>query len=208
MVTLRVVPEGLAAASAAVEALTARLAVPRALVRAADGQFDWKVLEWTGRKAGDDTNESDGPGHLHQAHCCDQRWNRDPWRNSHCGPSYVLLTKAAGFTTVTTQDGYAGQLATSCIASVQTIAKLPNSAPDGYLIEITGETNRSGDNYWVIWDQKGGVWKETVKPGIIDGLNPTTMPRALVRAADGQFDWKVLEWTGRKAGDDTNESDG
>lgn len=119
------------------------------------------------------------------------------------GPSYVLLTKAAGFTTVTTQDGYAGQLATSCIASVQTINKLPNSAPDGYLIEITGETNRSGDNYWVIWDQKGGVWKETVKPGIIDGLDAATMPRALVRAEDGQFDWKVLEWVGRKAGDDT-----
>jgi hypothetical protein len=118
------------------------------------------------------------------------------------GPSYVLLTKATNFVTVTTQDGYAGQLASSCIWSVQTIAKLPNSAPDGYLIEITGETNRSGDNYWVIWDQKGGVWKETVKPGIIDGLNAATMPRALVRAADGQFDWQVLTWGGRKAGDD------
>ncbi|BAO20706.1 tail protein [Pseudomonas phage PPpW-4] len=118
------------------------------------------------------------------------------------GPSYVLLTKTAGFTTVTTEDGYAGQLAASCIYQVQTLNKLPNSAPDGYLIEITGETNRSGDNYWVIWDEKGGVWKETVKPGIILGLNASTMPRGLVRAADGQFDWKVLDWRNRTAGDD------
>lgn len=121
------------------------------------------------------------------------------------GPSYVLLTRTAGhgpFTTVTTEDGYAGQLATSLVYQVQTIAKLPNSAPDGYLVEITGETNRSGDNYWVQWDAKGGVWKETVKPGIITGLDKSTMPRALVRAADGQFDWKVLDWRDRTAGDD------
>lgn len=118
------------------------------------------------------------------------------------GPSYVLLTKTGGFTSVVTQDGYAGQLAASLIYSVQTVAKLPNSAPDGYLVEITGETNRTGDNYWVIWDQKAGVWKETVKPGIIEGIDPTSLPRGIVRAADGQFDWKVLPWVGRSAGDD------
>lgn len=118
------------------------------------------------------------------------------------GPSYVVLSKATGFVKVTTEDGYAGQLATSLIYQVQTLNKLPNSAPDGYLVEITGETNRSGDNYWVMWDQNGGVWKETIKPGIILGLNKATMPRGLVRAADGQFDWKVLDWKDRTAGDD------
>lgn len=118
------------------------------------------------------------------------------------GPSYVVLSKATDFVKVTTEDGYAGQLATSLIYQVQTLNKLPNSAPDGYLVEITGETNRSGDNYWVMWDQNGGVWKETLKPGIILGLNKTTMPRGLVRAADGQFDWQTLDWKDRTAGDD------
>lgn len=118
------------------------------------------------------------------------------------GPSYVVLSKATDLVKVTTEDGYAGQLATSLIYQVQTLNKLPNSAPDGYLVEITGETNRSGDNYWVMWDQNGGVWKETLKPGIILGLNKTTMPRGLVRAADGQFDWQTLDWKDRTAGDD------
>lgn len=118
------------------------------------------------------------------------------------GPSYVLLSKATDFGRVTTDDGYAGQLATSLIYQVQTLNKLPNSAPDGYLVEITGETNRSGDNYWVMWDQAGGVWKETLKPGIILGLNKSTMPRGLVRAADGKFDWRTLDWKDRTAGDD------
>lgn len=118
------------------------------------------------------------------------------------GSSYVLLTANAGTTinSVDTQDGYADQLINGFIYQVQTFNKLPLQAPEGYLVEITGEVTRSGDNYWV--RQSGGVWKETVKPGIIAGLDASTMPRGLIRAADGNFDWKVLKWEDRKCGDD------
>lgn len=118
------------------------------------------------------------------------------------GPAHVVVSKPGGIGKLTVVDGYAGSLAQALSYQVQSIAKLPINAPDGYLLEITGETNRTGDNYWVKWDQKGGVWQETVKPGIILGMDAQTMPRGLVRAADGQFDWKVLEWKDRNAGDD------
>lgn len=117
------------------------------------------------------------------------------------GPSHVVLTHAK-IDTIETEDGYADQLINSFIYQVQSTNKLPNTAPDGYLVEITGEANRTGDNYWVRYSTASKTWKETVKPGIIEGLKADTMPRALVRAADGQFDWKVLDWVGRKCGDD------
>jgi len=101
-----------------------------------------------------------------------------------------------------TEDGYGDQLINGFIYQVQTFTKLPNNAPANYLVEITGEASRSGDNYWVRYDAKGKVWKETVKPGILSGLDPVTMPKGLVRAADGNFDWKTLEWVGRASGDD------
>lgn len=119
------------------------------------------------------------------------------------GPSHMLLTKATGsIVKLVTEDGYADQLINGFVYQVQTLAKLPSTAPDGYLAEITGEANRTGDNYWVAYSTSAKTWRETVKPGIIYGLDNATMPRALVRAADGQFDWKVLDWVGRKAGDD------
>ncbi|WAT31172.1 phage nozzle protein [Pseudomonas sp. GXZC] len=127
------------------------------------------------------------------------------WK-AEAGPGWVLIEpKAAGtlIDKITTADGYANQLISAFIYQVQTFSKLPLQCKDGYLVEITGEATRSGDNYWVRYDAKGQVWKETVKPGIIEGFKAETMPHGLVRAADGQFDWKVLPWVGRTSGDDT-----
>ncbi|KPA96904.1 hypothetical protein [Pseudomonas asplenii] len=127
------------------------------------------------------------------------------WK-AEAGPGWVLIEpKVAGVVIdkITTADGYANQLLSAFIYQVQTFSKLPLQCKDGYLVEITGEATRSGDNYWVRYDAKGQVWKETVKPGIIEGFNADTMPHGLVRAADGQFDWKVLPWVGRTSGDDT-----
>lgn len=116
------------------------------------------------------------------------------------GPAHILLVSTKVIDTLKTEDGYGDQLINGFIYQIQTFNKLPNQAPEGYLVEITGEATRTGDNYWVRCE--GNVWKETVKPGITEGLDAATMPRALVRAADGNFDWKVLDWVGRKAGDD------
>lgn len=120
------------------------------------------------------------------------------------GPGWLMIEAPPGdnFRTVQTYDGYGDQLMSGCIYQIQTFSKLPAQAPSGYVVEITGESAKSGDNYWVVYDGSAKVWKETVKPKIISGLNPITMPHALVRASDGQFDWTPLTWDSRNAGDD------
>lgn len=120
------------------------------------------------------------------------------------GQGWIVIDANGGpdITKITTDDGYAGQLINGFLYQVQTFAKLPSACVDGYLAEITGEAGKTGDNYWVQYSASGLVWKEVAKPGIIAGIDASTMPRALVRAADGQFDWKVLEWQTRQSGDD------
>lgn len=118
------------------------------------------------------------------------------------GPGWVLITAPSVVNSVVTYDGYAGQLMNSFIYQVQSFNKLPAQAPDGYIVEVTGESAKSGDNYWVKYSFTGQVWKEIAKPGIISGLNSATMPHALIRASDGQFDWTPLSWNGRVCGDD------
>jgi len=130
--------------------------------------------------------------------------NQHGW-SAHSGHGWIIISAPAtdNIRTIATEDGYANQLLNSFIYQVQTFSKLPAQCADGYLVEITGEASRTGDNYWVRYDAAGQVWRETVKPGIITGLEPTSMPHALVRAADGQFDWTPLNWTDRTCGDDS-----
>ncbi|MDF2397061.1 hypothetical protein GWQ44_16060 [Pseudomonas sp. 3MA1] len=132
--------------------------------------------------------------------------NAKPNWKAEAGPGWVLIepkVPTVAIEKIVTADGYANQLLSAFIYQVQTFNKLPLQCKDGYLVEITGEATRSGDNYWVRYDAKGQVWKETVKPGIIEGFKAETMPHGLVRAADGQFDWQPLPWVGRTSGDDT-----
>lgn len=118
------------------------------------------------------------------------------------GEGWVVVTCAADITSISTADGYANQLINAFGYQVQSFSKLPAQCVNGYLVEITGENSSTGDNYWVRFDGSALVWRETVAPGIITGLDATTMPHALVRAADGQFDFKPLSWGGRTSGDD------
>lgn len=123
--------------------------------------------------------------------------------SASAGAGWVVINSTTDITSITTADGYANQLINGLIYQVQTFSKLPAQCVDGYLVEITGENTASGDNYWVRYDGSGLVWRETVAPGIIDGINTATMPHALVRAADGQFDWTPVTWGKRTCGDDT-----
>lgn len=124
--------------------------------------------------------------------------------NFSAGTGWILITAPGNDNVrqIATKDGYADTLLNGFIYQVQTFNKLPANAPGGYIVEITGESARSGDNYWVQYDASAKVWKETAKPKIIAGLEPSTMPHALIRAADGQFDWAPLQWDQRNAGDD------
>lgn len=120
------------------------------------------------------------------------------------GSGFLLITAPSGtdINSVETEDGYANQLITPVLDTVQTIAKLPLAAPNGYIIRIQGETNSTADEYYVRYDSNTKTWKETVAPGVTVGFDASTMPHALVRQADGSFIFKELEWSGRGAGND------
>jgi len=124
--------------------------------------------------------------------------------NFQAGTGWILIQApdADNLRQIATKDGYADTLLNGFIYQVQSFNKLPATAPSGYIVEITGESARSGDNYWVQYDASSKVWKETAKPKMISGLKAETMPHALVRAADGNFDWMSLPWDVRNAGDD------
>lgn len=123
---------------------------------------------------------------------------------AEAGQGWIVVSAktAEMIDTIKTEDGYANQLINAFVNKVQTFSKLPIQCKDGYLVEVTGESTKSGDNYWVRYDATGLVWRETVKPGIITGVDPATMPHALIRAADGHFDFRPLTWGLRSAGDD------
>lgn len=123
---------------------------------------------------------------------------------AEAGQGWLVISAKTSemISTIKTEDGYANQLINAFTHKVQTFSKLPIQCKDGYLVEITGESTKSGDNYWVRYDASSLVWRETVKPGIITGVDPATMPHALIRAADGHFDFRPLTWGLRSAGDD------
>lgn len=123
------------------------------------------------------------------------------------GSGYLTITAPSGtdINSVETEDGYANQLINPVLDTVQTVAKLPLAAPNGYIIKIQGETNSSADEYFVMYDSNTKTWKETVEPGTITGFDNKSMPHALVRQADGSFIFKEMDWSGRGAGsDETN----
>lgn len=119
------------------------------------------------------------------------------------GTGYVHIQAPSGATidTLTTKDGYADQLISPVTHFVQTFAKLPLNAPDGYLVQVVGDTSKTADRYFVKYDLDQKVWKETIGWNVVQNLNNKTMPWALVRAADGRFDFNWHTWEPRKAGD-------
>lgn len=123
------------------------------------------------------------------------------------GSGYIVIEANAGHKveSIETEDGYANQLISGILDTVQVVAKLPLAAPHGYIIKIQGETNSTADEYFVRYDHKTKTWKETIEPNTVLGLDASTMPHALARRADGNFEFKPLVWGERGAGsDETN----
>ncbi|MGC5648012.1 UNVERIFIED_CONTAM: hypothetical protein RF648_18785, partial [Kocuria sp. CPCC 205274] len=133
------------------------------------------------------------------------------------GPGWIHVKSPANtpITELRIDDGYANQIANGLIHQVTTVTKLPVEAPDKYKVEITGDTTKTGDRYFVQYDARDKVWKEAVGWDIIKGLDTATMPHALIRKADGSFVFtrldgsvdlgngqKIQSWSERTCGDD------
>lgn len=93
--------------------------------------------------------------------------------------------------------------------STQRFSDLPVRAPDGYHVEITGESSNNFDNYYVKFvksqtsDNGEGTWVETLAQGIKTTIDAATMPHLLVRESDGTFTFKKATWDNRAVGDES-----
>ena len=103
--------------------------------------------------------------------------------------------------------------------TVNDVSLLPIQGKDGTILLVRNTVDSTADDYYVRFttaegDIPGqGSWEETVKPGIPTTMNPTSLPQALIRNADGNFTLRPLSpslditpdgrasWVGREVGD-------
>lgn len=96
--------------------------------------------------------------------------------------STLHMAKADGTDfTISASDGLADQGILAIKGSVQRFDDLPERAKKGFTVEITGDPGNKWDNYFVTYDDNGapnlaGVWRESVRPGILTDLDAATMP--------------------------------
>ncbi|AFK13529.1 tail fiber protein / T7-like tail tubular protein B [Yersinia phage YpsP-G] len=134
------------------------------------------------------------------------RTNLSGW-TVNVGQGFIHVTAPSGqqIDSFTTKDGYADQLINPVTHYAQSFSKLPPNAPNGYMVKIVGDASKSADQYYVRYDDERKVWTETLGWNTENQVLLETMPHALVRAADGNFDFEWLEWSPKSCGDvDTN----
>ena len=99
--------------------------------------------------------------------------------------SIIYLSKTSGTFTAGVTDGLGGDGLIQLKDKTQNFSDLPYKGRTDFLIEITGDGGTEFDNYFVKWD--GSAWVETVKGGLDNSFDPTTMPFVLIRTSDGNF---------------------
>lgn len=123
------------------------------------------------------------------------------------GDSMISIANKKGWESpkILVKDGFGNQNALAYSGKVSAVNKLPPIAPDGYIMQISGEKKSEDDDFYVKWSDKDKIWKETIAPRIPYKINPRNMPHAIVREADGSFKLKKLPWVDRGSGnEDTN----
>ncbi len=103
-------------------------------------------------------------------------------------------------------DSYGDQAMAGIKGSVQRFSDLPVKAWEGNIVEIRGDADNLFASYFVQYEtstgSKSGVWAETVKPGLRNSFDETTMPHQLVRTAPNTFTFSAIDWASRKAGNE------
>ena len=116
--------------------------------------------------------------------------------------------------TVTARGGLAGSAMDAIVSTAADVSELPTQCFDEYFLRIVNSDDAEADDYYVkfksdVPGQPGpGSWIETVNRGDGEYLNPTSMPFALIRQANGDFTLGPLNddsalggWAGREVGD-------
>ena len=122
----------------------------------------------------------------------------------------IRITKDDGSDyTLTSSDKKTGMDTAVVKDTVPSIDDLPVLAEHGFIIKIQGTVATQLDDYYVKFEASagsgfgGGIWRETVGPGIVYKFDAATMPHTLIRNANGTFTFKKFDWSGRVAGDAT-----
>lgn len=137
------------------------------------------------------------------------------WTTSVRGSSVLVKRTDGAVFNISTWDSKGDDALKVATDKVQRFTDLPDVAPDGYTVEVTGDQTNNFDNYWVTFQANDtsstvgseGVWAETVAPGIPYQLDAATMPHILVREADGTFTFKKATWEDRTVGDEESNAD-
>ena len=108
---------------------------------------------------------------------------------------------------ISTRDGYADQLINPVTHFVQSFNKLPINAPDGYIVKIVGDASSSKDEYYVKYNAKDKIWKETLGWNVSLGIDADTMPHVLVSQGSGEFRLEAFKWSDKTCGDDDTNPD-
>ena len=120
----------------------------------------------------------------------------------------IRITKDDGGTyTLTSSDTKTGMDTIAIKDTVSAMDDLPTVAEHGFTVKVQGTVSTQLDDYYVKFEASagsgfgGGIWRETVGPGIVYKFDATTMPHTLVRNANGTFTLQKFDWSGRVAGD-------
>lgn len=103
-------------------------------------------------------------------------------------------------------------------SSVNDVSLLPSQCVPGIVLLVRNSAESDSDDYYVKFvsaagDIPGqGAWEETHAPGITTDINPSTMPHAMIREADGSFSVRPLSaqydealfWASRDVGDENS----
>lgn len=127
----------------------------------------------------------------------------------------VVKKTAIGTDKWTGADSWGNQASSSWQGKVRKMQDLPNDFGfSGAVIEITGDENTNFDNYYV--KSEDNVFKETVKPGLVNSINATTMPHKItirrqsdntyIDDAGGTTYFAEIAWAGRTVGDEDSAS--
>lgn len=139
----------------------------------------------------------------------DSQWVHSTFKTRRYTLTYITTSKPntetidkTAIKTFAVYDGFNNQAAFGIMRSVQKFTNLPATAPDGYVVKVSGEDGSESDDYYVKFDDTDKVWKECVRPDLENEFDTNTMPHVLVREADGTFTFKTAEWNSREIGDD------
>jgi len=113
--------------------------------------------------------------------------------------STITITNLPAGATLQTQGGTGDKSMRCFIQSVQSFQDLPPTSPEGRIVQVAGDLEALGDDYYVVFEK--GIWRETLDWNQGEKLDEATMPHVLVRETDGTWTFKRHTWGQRQVGD-------